>query len=410
MARSSDPIHRHHDDGRPRRAHRLAARPSFPIPLRNVCRQSCLLILLAWPLAGGACEEPPPPPQRNVTAGVSLDPILSLRANCRTLLAAGVGGVTYVAQVTDDAQERIRAIDNAGRVRETTLNGSRLAEAMGLPQAPASLRAMTALPNGNLLLYVNGFSRRRALTSLWLWNPATDALRQIATEEDLANASGMGPSVELADATLTRADGSVWLVLRHVDATRCLQLDVHDLTTRGSTRLARPFEQLRDSESGDPVRLAADDVVFGRGDGTLWLLRREEGLLRRIGSDGRLHPADPPPADRPPLLAPPLDLDDPRLVTQPAAQRQVLFLPNVGVPADAFATASLSTEPMRRYPAFVFTGPRQTFIERDEITARPTFPVHALRITSWCIDPNSGLIHAYDAMSGELLRVHRRGI
>ena len=294
------------------------------------------------------------------------------------------------------------------QLRDLPLQPARFASALGEPTAVVSIRGLTTLSNGDLVLAVNGSTRVKLLMGIWIYNPRTDALRELFNESALREVSGMGASLTLADAEVVRAGRYVWVCLRTVDETVFLRIDTRELGAEKGPRLARPFQRLRlDKQT---VTLLPDDRLAGYDDGTLWVLRQQPNDLYRISTDGRLlienRPADLSPMLVPPLRATRIRPDGTEFVQILSAYSNeallVIGAPGVLPPGRIAAI---------QYPAFESVienappGVKPTMLDRAAIKARPTFPLHALRITAWCMNPTTGEITLYDDMSGEVMRM-----
>ena len=337
-----------------------------------------------------------------------------LDVNAFTVIASGGGGNVYVTQVPRTEGKRhtsqcVRVISNTGQsAADLPLRWQRFASVLGEPTAVVSIRGLTTLSNGDLVLAVNGSTRARSLISLWVYNPRTDVLRLVADAKGLTEASGMGASLALADAEVVRAGRYVWVCLRTVDETVFLRIDTRELGAEKGPRLARPFQRLRlDKQT---VTLLPDDRLAGYDDGTLWVLRQQPNDLYRISTDGRLL-IENRPADLSPMLVPPLRAT--RIRPDGTEFVQILSAYSNEAPLAPGAPSVLPPGRIAaiQYPAFESAienappGVKPTMLDRAAIKARPTFPLHALRITAWCMNPTTGEITLYDDMSGEVMRM-----
>lgn len=331
---------------------------------------------------------------------VVLTGMATLHAGEKTSLVASEGGNILLLQ--PDAQRRLMVMDGGGSLSESSLSPARMMAMLGATGGPIadgkiSVRAVAALGGGKLVVYAAGTARRRSLVSLWLYQPGRDVLTLAADSKALGDASGMGDSIDLADAQFVQTSRGVWLCLYHSDAAVFFLLPGDLLAP--NVRLRRAFSQLR--QDGRPLRFLADDRLFARADGGLGLLRGD-GAVCSIGEEGNVFDI-PRIAGRPAWSAPPLSLP-----SDPGApvKTRLEFYPNDLAAGDALAAPPTEADTPPRYPAFAIAGAQSTrTIDRESITIRPGFPVHALRITAWCLDPGSGDAIAYDSMSGEIMRI-----
>lgn len=323
--------------------------------------------------------------------------MVSLRANQRTLLAAGTGGRVFVAQPDADKTLAVQSIDSAGDVRATQLSSLRIAELLKAPGGVPLLRAMVALDDGRILACYGGTLRTRSLACLVLFDPANESLRLLASPDDLARASDMGLTLDLAEAELALAGDSIWLWLRHVDESVFLRIDARQVAS-GTVRLAKPFSVLRLDEA--TFRPDPSDRIFGQIDATLYLIRRSTGELWRLSREGRAYRVEAPShAGR--MTAPPLTL------TPAGAQpTRLWFFADPGQTHDNMAPPVVGDSELVRYPVLLIQEPeKSTILDRAQMDVRMAFPLHAMRVTNWAYDRSGDRIVAYDAMSGEVFRL-----
>jgi hypothetical protein len=260
------------------------------------------------------------------------------------------------------------------------------------PSVPVGgeLRAVAPLGRDDLLLYVAATGRSsvggiyRVAAGAGAGEP-----RRVIDTATVERASGMGTLLALADVQMVGAGGDVWLILRHPDQTAFCRFDVAQFLA-GTPRLGRPFERV--TVDGQAIGIDPGDRWTGRADGGLDLFRPTTGESWRVDAFGRASPLVTLSEDRPRPTAPPLTLGR-------GTSRVLQFFPKPPPSATA-------AEEAVRYPALVISdGATERVIESDAIDVRPGFPVHALRITAWCVEPLTGDVIAYDAMSGEVFRL-----
>ncbi len=325
--------------------------------------------------------------------------LLPLRANQRTLLA-WVNGRLFFHQPDANPELGLQLLEATGEVRSTQLTPARVGELLNAPFDRPVLRAIAALSDGRLVAYFNGTSRLKSLSCLVLFDPTSGDIRLIAAPQDLADVSGMGLTIDLADAQLERAETTIWLCLTHTDRSVFLRIDARAVAT-GDTRVIRAFDSLKTGD--ETMRALPHDRLSGQQDGSLWLLRPSTGDLWRISRDGQAF-ASKEIDGRPKLTVSPISLPDAtggsnKLTIQFYAMPDVMTLPTEGPTLSSDGT---------RYPALLFqTAKDKLLIDRDNIVIRPAFPTYALRFTHWVADPATGDLIAYDAMSGEVFRIVR---
>lgn len=356
----------------------------------------CLLIVVAV----GACDEPRVAPQpRPRQAVIEMRSILSLRANQRTLLDLS-GGRLFFHQPDATPELGLRMLDATGETHLTRLTPGRVADLLGAPEGRPVLRAIATLTDGRVLAYFNGASRTKSLSCLVLYDPAAEEASLVASPRELASVSGMGLTLDLADARLLRAGSTIWLCLAHSDESEFLTLDARAVGA-GTGRVVRAFRELR-TEDGR-LRMLPNDRLAAQPDGTLLLLRPGSGELWRINRDGEAF-AGKQPAQRPALSTVPLVSGDG--ISRSDATR-IWFFPAPHMSPEQMIRPVFDDDETR-YPAILYESEKSArTIERDALSIRPAFPVYALRITHWILDPATNDIIAYDAMSGEVFRMVR---
>jgi hypothetical protein len=338
------------------------------------------------------------PPPRKPSADVAS--LVSLRANQRTDIAITTAGRIYVCQ--PDADSSVRILEGT-EPKYTSLTPARVAQLLGDSEAKGTLRAMTAMPSGELLVYYSGSTRRQSASSLLLFDPIKDTLKVAASAEQLAEVTKMGVSLDLADAQLERAGGTIWVLLRHVDQTALFAIDARQIGS-GDVTSWRPIRSLRADDG--IVAIAKDDRLFGQLDGSAWLLRPATGELWQLSTEGRAYASKLPP-NRPRTSVVPISLPP----TSTRKAQRLMFYPFEDLPADPLTSPDVREFDFTRYPAFVLSAKDTEFvIERDAINTRPAYPTYAMRFTSWALDPTGDGVVAYDAMSGEIVRIRLRGV
>lgn len=355
------------------------------------------LVILLLVLSLGCEKEsaPPAPVKRKLV--LEWNSIVSMRANQRTLLAAGTGGRVFVAQPDAERTASVQAIDSSGDIRATQLSSLRISELLQAPGATPHLRAMVALDDGRIVAFYAGTQRERSLACLVVFDPASESLHLLASPAALAQTSRMGLTLDLAEAQLVLAGDSVWLWLRHSDESVFLRLDARQTTT-GAAYLARPFNTLR--EENETFRPDPSDRIFGQIDGTLHLLRRATGELWRVSREGTAYRVEAP-RKHGRMTAPPLIMT--RAGETPT--RLWFFSDPVQSNDQITATEMEETDVVRHPLLLIQEGAKSTELDRSSMEIRMGFPLHAMRVATWTFDRASDRIVAYDAMSGEVFQL-----
>lgn len=334
---------------------------------------------------------------------VALQTQAALRADQRTVLFRL--GDRVIAHQPDVDHGRVMQVLGGDAVRTLTVGlGSAGVDENG--RANFEIRAAAAAANGEALLYVVPLGRAD-VGGLWRWRPGGEAARRVIADRDVAQVTGIGPQLPLAEVQMAAAGGDVWVLLRTPDAAVACRLDARRLDN--GPRLVRAFDRVTDG--GATLRVERQDVWSGRPDGGigggpgggLTLFRPSGGEAWRVDAAGQatgLTAAEtgetPTQSPRPIATVPPLDV----LV---GGRSQVLrFYP------DAPRTPDQPAEEVR-YPLLLIGGGKdEVVIDRDALRVRPVFPVHGLRLTAWCVDA-AGYVMGYDAMSGEVFRLNPSG-
>lgn len=336
---------------------------------------TAVLLLTASALA----QSPAAPPS------VSVRSVVGLRAGVGTTLAAFRNSAAFAFQAD---------VENARALHVLTA-AQASAVRLALP-GDADVRAVVALGRDDWLLYVAD-AGREAVGGLYRLAGATAQPRQVLETRDIERASGMGTLLALADVQMARAGSDVWVMLRSPDQTAFCRLDPARLLA-GDPRLTRAFDTVWVRET--PLLIEPGDRWTGRADGGLDLFRPTTGETWRVDSAGRAT-LQKTPDDRPRPTVAPLALTP--LTLKKEGPAMLSFYPER--PHTAAVGAAV------RYPAFVIRrGRADVVIDRDAIDIRPGFPAYALRITAWCVEPATGDVLAYDAMSGEVFRLTFGGL
>ena len=337
------------------------------------------------------------PTQSPAGQSVAMQSMATLRADQRTILLRA--GERVIAHQPDVDHGRVLTVIGSDGVRSLTVGlGQPGVDERGAANFEA--RAVAAAPGGEVLLYVAPLGRAD-VGGIWRWRPGNEPARRVIAARDVADASGLGTLLPLAEVQMAAAGSDVWVMLRGPDAAAYCRLDARRLDA--APRLARAFDAVRDSAA--PLAVERQDSWSGRADGALTLFRPSRGQAWRVDATGRATTLTAPESDAVDALpqnerttptAPPLDVranDRPQVLRFYPDAPRFAPLPGGGV----------------RYPALVLgSGKDETVIGRDALLVRPGFPVYGLRLTAWCVDA-AGSVVTYDAMSGEIFRLNPAG-
>ena len=272
------------------------------------------------------------------------------------------------------------------------------------PGAFAKVTSVATTPSGTIILLTTGTRGDRSLLGLWAYQPGTVNVKLLAGAGELKDASTIGDALDLADGQLIANDTDGWLYLQGIDHAVIFHLDIRQIEAGEPARLATPFQHMT-LASGQPFALQRGDRLFNSPEGKPAILRPSDGSLWEIQSSGAVTEL-PRDALKPPLQIPPLTLRDPRSIDR---SMQLRFYNDIAAPVDLLNPPDV--ESTTRYPQFVLTGgARPESFDRDALHLRPGFPTYALRLTAWCTDRATNDVIAYDAMSGEVLRIKFSGV
>ncbi|MGC4030369.1 MAG: hypothetical protein QM754_01290 [Tepidisphaeraceae bacterium] len=344
------------------------------------------------------------------TPTVTVSEALSLRPDRRTILRAFDAGSVLVGQPGgEDAGPvtPLKLLLPDGTARRAPFDGRAIAAALNVPEKDVFLRDALPIGGGRCLVFVNGFSGPRALLGVWLYRPGESSLVPIAGAERLGQISGLGDSAMLADGRLIAGDRGAWLWLSGFGQSAVIWIGFGN-GTDAAAELRRVEHRLVD-DSGLPI---------GLGDASLW--RTEDNAVLWVRPGGttayRISLENFTATDRPGGL-PPIVVRDPlgrRTSWQftPAPEKPKTQAEALAVEATRYPLLTVTPVPDAPKPAPPAadadtdpTGPRPTVYDRDALRTRLAFPRYAMRFTQWCPDPTPGRALAYDAMSGEVLRL-----
>ena len=312
----------------------------------------------------------------------------SLSADSRIILRPTVNSVLVrVAGVFSSGQARVDLLTVDGKGHSVPFGPADIAASLSVPADMLNLLDFLPLPNGLVLVLVNGWAGQRPLLGLWLYRPQDQALVCVADAASLGHVTGWGDSAALADGRLVGGTRGAWLCVSVFGQTSTVRVDF-PASADALPDLRLAAERVTD-EAGRPV---------GIEDASLWPAGDDSALLVKPGAsdsykiDLARGTAVAVPGGLPPLTVP-----------TPAGPQTWVFTP--APPRPRTEVESWAADAVRR-PTLTITpaGGKPMTIDRDGLITRLGFPVYAMRITAWCADAN-GRVLAYDAMSGEVFRM-----
>ena len=219
-------------------------------------------------------------------------------------------------------------------------------------------------------------------------------MRILADTAALEKASGMGRSMDLAESSLVTSGQTLYLWLRHSDASVFFAFDPRSLPSAGQLELRVPFTQV--ITEGRPLPLPRLDCTMSPAPGGgLFLFDRTSALLWHVDRIGEA-------TARLSLTGLPKETSPP---TATADQRLLMFAPDTEKIGTELEILSRQDLPRIVYPALLeVTNGTLGFIPRDDFRARAGFPVYTLHLGR-LIPEGPGTYVSYDWTSGALMRV-----
>lgn len=309
-------------------------------------------------------------------------------------------GQIFWVQENEDAQDVLFIIPEGVVPRSTRMTSTAVVEAVesesgaaGDGQPSGNIRALAPAERG-VFFYFYGFRGNAPRACIGQYLPQSGRIRILADTAALEQASGMGRSLQLARPTLVTAGDTVYLWLRHMDASVFLSFDPRTAGPFGQVQLRRPFEQVVADHRALP--LARGDAELSPGpEGSLLLTDYTGGILYRVNGSGEATALFSL-IGLPRQLAAPTFSSDERLLSFAADS------PLIGTELEILTRRDL---PKISFPALLEITPRELqFIPRDNIRAPAGFPAYAARLGR-LFPEAAGTYITYDAASGALMRV-----
>ena len=211
---------------------------------------------------------------------VQFETLAVLPPDTPTLLS-GRGGVLWWSQRREGVPATVFRQGADGLPRRSGLDRAAVAAALGVRELDGEFAGLIA-DDGGVIFAFAGVGDGRTVTALGRFDTESGRVRLAATADRLAELTGMGPSLALAEAALVGGDtgGVAWLWLRTPDQSAALRFDPAALRdpAAAAVPLTRDLVDVR-TERLDLDLTAADAVLTPGPGGTLVLTRAEvEGV------------------------------------------------------------------------------------------------------------------------------------
>lgn len=361
-------------------------------------------LLVAAVLLVSSCDTPVPPPRGGATPRVAkVTTIATLRAQERTSLVVNNNGLIFFVQHDKNEADTVYTIAGDGVPKRTTLDVRAICTALGYPEGRGEIQSLVATNTGDLIAYFVGGAGRTPLVAIVSASATGTNLRILADTAQITTQSGFGRSLELGEGLLALAGDDLFLWLRHPTAHQ-----FYRVTPNG-----KPTEVLTSAFSGIIGQLSGEfrfddreNRFTGDPDGSLWVVAPHQHALFRINSTGEIT-GNRAVKDLPIPRTAPVHLCD---RNGKLLDRFIYICSRDDLPNDVAEVGEL--DPRAKYPLLVETDANRKVnfeLSPHDIEMRPLFPTYALRIENLCFDPITRSMVAYDAMSGELLRISITG-
>ena len=360
-------------------------------------------LLLCTAIASGCDREP--------TGGMPLESAGKRLVHFRTLTQLLPNRTTHVTvdrlgqifwvQEGENAQDVMFMIGDGGIPRATRLTTANILDALadagdtaGAGAAGGNIRALAA-GEGGVYFFFYGFRGNATRACLGQYQPQAGRIRVLANTTALEKASSMGRSMELARASMAASDQTIYLWLRHSDASVFFSFEPRALLPAAPLEPRVPFSQVV-SEEGHPLPLTRIDAEISPAPGGgLFLLDVTSALLWQIDRTGQA-------AARFPLTGLPRALAAP---TATPDGRLLMFAPESKLIGTELEVLSRRDLPKIQYPALLEVASTQlTALPREDFRAHAGFPVYTLHLGRLVPETPASYV-GYDATSGALMRV-----
>lgn len=347
-----------------------------------------------------------------IQLAVSLTPITPLLPRLQTHIAVDSHGNLYWIQESErvpSGGDLVFVMGDTG-VPQTipALSVPRLLESLGLEGAAGTgaIHSIAIGPSNDLYVLFTGGRGRTPICAVARYSPSTAKVKIIADTHRLMDASGMGPSIELARGSLISEGQNIWLWLRHSDAASIIQFVPLEGGTSYDLR-PRHFKPPPEARIGQ-LTSEQEDLSAGPGQ-NLYYVDRPRAMLWKIDPAGEYTAFQSLDGFSGALTAPAVD-DAGRICT--IAGEGDPLVPTTDI-SDASTPKSAAPAYWVQlvYPAFVQVEPNATgapvvtTIKRDDFLGPSALPIQDLQPRQLLLDQTSGTLITFDAASGELLRL-----
>jgi hypothetical protein len=364
----------------------------------------CVFALLALLWAIPACDRKPaaptfvpPPKDEGPSYEIRLEPVTPLSPARLTHVALDTLGNLCWIQETDKGDDTLFIMGDDRVPRAADLSTDRICDALDASGGTGNIQSIAPAPKGEIYFYFLGVKGRKTLACLGLYSNKTAQVRVLADTNTLMDETGLGKSITLARGTVVSRGGSFWLWVRHTDASALHRLRYVDIPPAGYVALERGRLNVR--VEGQKVDLTHPDYsISPAGEDSLFWFDRTDAMLYRIDSNGYVKLFKS-------MVGLPVSLSTPALDAQ---GRIVIFAADA--PKSEVKNISQIDLPRLRvtvpYPAILMLEQDSLrAIGGDKFEIYPGVSLAAMRLSELLPEPRERAWIAYDANSGELIRM-----
>ena len=300
----------------------------------------------------------------------------------------------YFLQEADDGSDTLFIVGNGDVSNAIPLSAHGVLTVLE-EKGSGNIQSIAAGSDGNVYFYFSGGTNKKLVACLGRFETRTGLIRILARETELADKSGMGPSLALCAGSLVAAGRTLWLWLHHTDASAMFNVRIGEIPAEGEMSLPTPT---RLYSSDGTLNMTHGELALspGPGDLTLLLDTWTAALEDRSQRQGRCG-----------AVAGWLTENDQRSGAD--AQGDILM----------FAAESESIEPRvdqrvapvnieTHYPSLlVLQNGTITPIPRDDLHAAAGVPLSSMQIDQLLCEPGRNSWIGYDAASGQIVRLRR---
>lgn len=362
--------------------------------------QAARIVLLTaaalYALAG--CDRAPSgtvPLPSNSKRVVEFKPLAQLLPNRKAHIASdSIGNIFYTTE-TDNEQDVVSVVSDAGVPRSTQLTTANILAAMGETVGGRGvIQDLAQGPEDGIYFYFCGYKGSSIRTAVGVYTHRTGQISIAYMHQRLARHSGMGDSIGIARGTLIPGQKQMNLLLRHSDSWKLFAFDLKKPAAGVDLNLRQPMKEIRvEDERIDLVRtryqlspgIAGSFLLADLGSGAIWQVDAE--------GNGKIQTY---------LTGLPRDFSLPLVVHK---DRLLLFIADSD-PLDVEVGAMMARRlPQTTYPALVeVAGNDLTAIGREDFRVPPGFPAYTMRVPQ-IVQTSDGNYVGYEMTSGQLLKM-----